>query len=251
MFDNDTNEALQHLEAMQEVPQEEAVEEVQEQQAAPKESDAAYNLRMMREEKERAERERNDLLMQMKEMQSYLMQMQKPPTPPTDEDDDDLDIAPDSYAYGEHLKKLNKKIDKKLKKFEDKYQQYEQKTTSTAIEAALRASYPDFDRVVSTQNLQALSKKYPSVANTLSQSNSLYDKAVSAYTLIKDLGIHQDDLQEAPPERQRVTNPNRPRSAASVQPTKSNLSHAQSFAELTPELEAALYKEMEESRKRY
>lgn len=228
---------------------EEAMQEVQEQvQQEPQvvrpeievESSQAKNFRQLKEAKERAERERDELLKHI--------QTQQRPQQESESVDEDFDINPDDIVEGKHLKKYYEKI----KKLEKKLQQTQQQSVAMTTEAKLKAQFPDFDKVVNKDNIESLKYAYPELANTLNASTDLYSTAVSAYTMIKKLGIAQEDLYEA--DRERVQkNAAKPKPLVSIAPQKSEspLSNANAFANgLTPELQKQLWKEMQDLRKR-
>lgn len=227
---------------VQEQTQVEETPEIQEeiiQQAKPVEDNKEKNLQALRQKAERAERERDDLLRRFQEMEAAKQQVPQ--------EDYDINIGPDDIAEGKHLSKLTKKI----KKLEDDNRQYQQRMDEVALETKIRTMYPDFDSVVSKSNLEALQTESPELAYAINSSNDLYSKAVSAYTMIKKLGIAVDNSFSE--EKQRLAqNASKPRSIASVGPQQgdSPLSKANAFANgLTDELAKQLRKEMAEAMK--
>lgn len=215
-----------------------------------KESKNETNIRSLREKAERAdraERERDELLKRIQDMESYRQSAPQQQTQQSEEVED-LNIDPDSLVEGKHLKRY----DKKFKDMQDKLRSYEQQSSITSIDMRLKAKYPDLDKVVSQDNLLALRQDYPELAATLNANTDLYSKAVSAYTLIKKLGLDVEDTYEE--DRLRAQkNAAKPRPLASVAPQQSEspLTHANSFANgLTDTLKEQLRKEMYESRNR-
>jgi hypothetical protein len=205
------------------------------------ESPQAINMRNLREAKDRAERDRDALLKRVAAIEAAQKQKQQPEAPPPE----DLSIAPDDLVEGKHLSKY----DRKIKELESQLQNYKQQTTTTAVEAKLHAQYPDFNTVVTEDNVKMLSSLHPELAQTINASGDLYNKAVSAYTLIKKLGITPQNTYDA--ERARAQqNAAKPRPLASVssQQGDSPLTKANAFADgLTDELKKQLHKEMIES----
>ena len=226
----------EEMQAAVDTPQE-AQEEVQEAaaQQEQKESDSARNFRALREAKERAERERDEALRIITQVQTH-----KNNASLEEEDDSDININP------ENLNEL-KPLEKKIKKLENQIKQYQSQSTVAATEARIKAQYPDFDNVVSQNNLAQLSSQYPEIANAIGTSSDLYSQAVSAYTIIKKLGISaEDDTYAKDREREKV-NAAKPRPLASVSPQQgeSPLSRANAFAEgLTEDLKKQLHREM-------
>jgi hypothetical protein len=226
----------------------EAPEPVQQVQA-PKESDAAKNFREMREAKARVERERDDAMRRLAELEAKAT---KPAVPI--EEDDEIRIGDDDLAEGKHLSKMARKV----KRLEEQIRKQQEQTEEQRIEARIKAQYPDFDQVVSKDNVATLYAAYPELAYTLSQTKDMYAQAASAYTLMKKFGIHQDSTTSALSvlnDKDKVAkNMAKPRPLTSVSPQQgeSPLSRANAFAEgLTPSLKEQLLKEMNAARKGY
>jgi hypothetical protein len=126
-------------------------------------------------------------------------------------------------------------------------------TAEQTAEMRLRSQYPDFDKVMTLENVQMLSASYPELAKSINASTDLYDKAASAYTIIKKFGIYNEAPHDADKQK-AVANTAKPRPLASVgsQKGESPLSRANAFAGgLTEELKAQLRKEMDEYSKLY
>ena len=208
------------------------------------ENDNSKNIRALREKAARAdqaERERDEavrVLQQIKQVQS---------PDPQPEEDYNLEISPDDLVEGKHLNRFSKKIEK----LESQLKQYANSATANATEARLKSQYSDFDQVVTKENIDALRASYPEVAETINSSTDLYSKAVSAYTLIKNLGIIPEDNYSKDREMAQ-NNASKPRPLTSVSPQQgdSPMSRANAFANgLTDELKDQLRKEMNEARK--
>ncbi len=235
-------------------PETHEVEQVVEVEPEPKlvvkETRNENNIRSLREKAERAdraERERDELLKRIQEMESYRQSVPQQQTQ-QQEEAEDLNIDPDSLVEGKHLKRY----DKKFKEMQDKLRSYEQQSSITSIDMRLKAKYPDLDKVVSQDNLLALRQDYPELAATLNANTDLYSKAVSAYTLIKKLGIDvEDTFVEDKIKAQKNAAKPRPLASVSPQQAESPLSRANAFANgLTEDLKEQLRKEMYESRNR-
>ena len=213
--------------------------ETQSQQQQPieqpkrKEASRDQNFAAMRQKLEQIERERDEALRRLKEK----------------EDDNDVNLGPDELAEGKHISKVQKEV----KRLKEELQNYKAQTIHATTEARLKAQYADFDSVVTQDTVTQLKEQYPELAATLQASTDLYSQAVSAYTMIKKLGIVPESTYAA--ERTRAqTNAYKPRPTVSVSPQQgeSPLSKANAFADgLSDELKAQLLKEMNSSRRGY
>jgi hypothetical protein len=169
---------------------------------------------------------------------------------PQEEEEEEISVDADALVEGKHLSKVNKHI----KKLEAQLHQYQQQTVLSATEMRLKTQYPDFDSIVSKDNLESLRLAYPEIAQTINSSSDLYSKAVSAYTMIKKLGINEES--ETFDEEKAVIhkNANKPKPSAVLKPQQgdSPLTKANAFAQgpLTDDLKAAMLKEMNQYRNR-
>jgi DNA repair exonuclease SbcCD ATPase subunit len=233
----ETVEKLETVEEVQEEVREEVVSSIEQTRTQVRnklKANEVENMRNLREKAERAERERDELKRALQEAQNR--------TP-----EEEITLAPDDLAEGKHLTK----VQQKLRNLENKLQEYEQRSHLNIAEARIKAKHPDFDSVVSRENIEVLSALYPELAQTLMHSQDIYTQGVSAYTLIKKLGIHKDVSYEAD-KQQAQKNSLKPRPLASVSPQQgeSPLSHANAFAQgLTEDLKKQLYKEMVQASK--
>lgn len=203
--------------------------------------DHKKSFNQLREKAEKLERERDEAL-------KYIQTLQKPAQPQQQEQDqDEITINDNDLVEGKHLSKITKKY----KKLEEQLKQYQQQTSETVIETKLKTQFPDFDKVVSKDNVELLRATYPELAQTLNTSTDLYNKAVSAYTMIKKLGIHKEDTFQSD-KALAQKNAAKPKPLASIAPQQgdSPLSRANAFANgLTDDLKAQLRKEMEDARR--
>lgn len=233
--------AEQNSQDILEIPKQEATVEAKQEVATDttaQEGNYARNLRVLREAKEKAERERNEAFRMLQERESQARQHQAPV-----QEDEELHLDPDAYAEGKHLSKLGKKI----KKMEDQINSYHQQSSQVAAEAKIKAQYPDFDKVVTRDNLDLLRHAYPELAQTINSGADLYSKAISAYTLIKKFNI---DTPMASEEETLKKNMAKPRSVASISPQQGDnpMSRANPFASgLTEDMKKQLYAEMVEA----
>lgn len=202
---------------------------------------------------ERLERENQEYLRKLYERENYnqaAKSQQQNIIQQQPEEDLDFKLADDDLADG----KVVNKVDKKVRNLENQLKQYQQQAQMAATEAKLKYQYADFDKVVSKDNLDMLSYTYPELANSINSTQDLYSKAVSAYTMIKNLGIHKEE--QFVEEKKRIqANALKPRlspAVAAQQQGESPLTKANMFAEgLTPELQQQLKREMELARRGY
>jgi len=223
-------------------PQEEQPQE--EQQAAPQETDKEINLRNLREAKEKAERERDELIAHFKKMQESQYQQQPKQKAPVE--DEDPELAPDDLVEARYFNKKIKRLEEKLE------QQYAQQRQSSD-EARIKQQYPDFDKVVTEENIAAYRNLDPEGADIIANSNvGLYTKASRLYKELKRSGIIPDETYAKDREKAQ-TNSAKPKPLTSMnsQQGVDPLSKANAFAQgLTEDVKAAMRKEMEEARRR-
>jgi hypothetical protein len=246
LIEQQVQDAAENYEQKETQEQIQDTEQQRSQDHQKKESIQAKNFRELREKAEAIQRERDEALRRLQEYEAQLKQ-QAPHA--SQEEDDELNIAPDELAEGKHLSKVGRKI----KKLEQQLQQYQQSAQEAAIEARIKSQFPDFDNVVTKENIEALRLLEPEFAETLNASSNLYAKAVSAYKMIKKAGIIQEDTYTYDKQR-ALKNTTKPRPLASVSPQQgeSPLQRANAFANgLTDELKSQLLREMMEARKGY
>jgi phage shock protein A len=199
-------------------------------------NDPNKNIQAMRQKAEQAEKERDAYAKRLQELENQT---------------EEFTLGSDDIAEGKHLKKMHSNLTKEIKNLKEELQTYRKQSYEAATEARIKATYHDFDSVVNSDNLAALRDRHPELMSTLQSSTDLYSQAVSAYTMIKNLGIGKPPSQE----QQRVqSNIYKPRPSNSVSPQQGDtpLSRANAFAEgLTDDLKDQLRKEMYSSMKNY
>jgi len=241
-------ESLDQVELKNEPQQEETTQQVEESQESinKKEEDTSTeNFKRLRDNNERIERERDEafaLVREMKQRENITRKQEEAA-------DEDFTLNPDDLAEGKHLTKIQKKI----KRLEDKVKIYQSQSEQFSIESKIKSQYTDFDSVVTTDTIKILRDKYPELAETINSSNNLYNKAITAYTVIKNLniaGVNKSNINNNVAQN----NINKPRAAVSLSPQHgdSPLSQANAFSSgLTDTLKKQLCREMDESRKKY
>lgn len=203
---------------------------------APNQSPSNQHFKAVKQLKERAERERDDALARLREMETKAAPQ-----------DPDFTLGNDELAEGKHLKAVVNEV----KKLREEIKQHRAQSASSLVSTRLKMDYPDIEKVVTKENIEILAAQYPELASTLGSERDLYNQGVSAYTLIKKLGIVQEDTYVNDRLRTQL-NASKPRPLTSISPQQgdSPLSHANAFANgLTDELKSQLYKEMIEARR--
>ncbi len=236
---------------VQEEEQEEVEDAPAQEVVRPQVKTQQENFKAIREAKEKAERERDILLQELAKRQSQFVDASsKKEVEPVDTSDPELDLLLDDEALveGKHAKKMIQA----MKKMREEMRAFNNKSTQYTIESRIKNNFPDFEKVVSSENVEMLNTMYPEIAQSLKDTSDMYTKAAAAYKVIKNMGIYKDH-EEFMPQKQVINkNVSKPRPASSVSPQAGNspLAKANSFANgLTPELQAQLRREMFEARK--
>jgi len=247
----ETTEETTEVAATEEPSTEETVEQQEETteeapQEVASESSQQMNFRALRLEKERLERERNEAYKKLYDHENSRKEV-KPKEDP--EEFMDVSLADDDLFEGRHYKQ----IQRQLKKQQETIDRYQQESNLSTTEVKLKNKYADFDSVVNEENIKRLKESEPELAAAIASTNDMYSKAVSAYKMIKQLGIHVVDNYGSDRDIAK-NNALKPKPLASVSPQQgeSPLSKANAFANgLTPELKKQLLKEMVDSSKGY
>lgn len=213
----------------------------------PLETQNSKNIRFLREKAQRAEqaeRERDLLLQKLAQIETTKQNTQ---SNFTNQPETEISLDPEDFVNAKHLNKY----DKKIAILQEELQQYKQQSNLTTVDAQVRARYPDFEKIVSKDNIDMLKQEYPEIAATINANPDLYSKAVAAYTMIKKLDINTEDIYlDDKIKIQR--NQAKPKPSNSIAPTKgdSPLSKANGFATgLTDDVRKALWKEMQEAKR--
>ncbi len=219
------------------------------QEATEGESNKAYNMRMLRERAEKAEREREELMKYLTSQQSSNKQEKQQEIESEEDYLADLGIDADSLAEGKHLKPLMKE----LKNLRNELNQYKQQSTKDTTEVKLKSQFPDFDKVCTHENLVRLRDLNPDLADTILSNKDQFKQAKLAYEMVKQLGIYKEDVFV---ENKKIAlkNSSKPRPLTSLSPQQgdSPLSKANSFANGKPseEMMRQYWKETQDAIKR-
>jgi len=227
------------------------VQEVQEIQepVAPTTPRMDKRLKVLMDKAARMEQERNEAMQRLQRLEEEAKSKWRAETQFTQSEsiDEEINLAPDELAEGKHLKAMQAK----MRKMEDALRAQQQQSATVQAQALLKARHPDFDKIVSAENVAVLKELHPEIYQTLSSNNDLYTTGSSAYTIIKNLGIHVEDVYEQ--DRAKIQkNVAKPKALATISPQRaeSPLSQANAFAQgLTPALQKQLMEEMQAARR--
>lgn len=215
-----------------------------------KETRNASNFRALKAEAAKIARERD-------EMKALLEQYQRQQAQPTQKhaepEPEDINIDPEAYAEGKHVKTLAKQ----LREMKQELERTKKHTQGLAVKAALIAEHPDFERVVTPDNLAALEMSYPHLAKAINV-NDPYTAGKACYDLIKQFNIDNDDAQESEITKAVIAqNLQKPKTAAAVKGTRvtneSTMGRASEFytGELNDQMKKQFYKELQDAMKGY
>lgn len=215
------------------------------------ETNKERNMRALRESREQSERERlrvekerDEALRRARELEDRYNVKHKQ----THDDSDDIGIGEDDLVEGKHVKMVAKQVNDLKKQLEYYKQQAQQQT----LESRIRSEFPDFEKVVTPDNIAILKHLKPRQAALLDSSNDMYATAATAYEMIKEYGIYQSE--DVMNKKLVHKNTMKPKPTASISPSKSEspLTRANAFASkdsFSPELAKQLQAEMNAIRK--
>lgn len=224
----------EHVEETHEVSQPEVVE----QAAPPVSNHAEQNWRQVRQELEQMRLEKMRLEEQLR--------AQSAPKPV--EEEEDLGDPSDLVTKAELKKYAEKLARKQVEKLLQEREQYEKEKERNSAPARLKQKFSDFDQVVTPEALERFTQQDPELADSLGMlAADPYKQGIAVYKALK--AMQPSQKVTAMPEK-KIERP--PISSSATPKSSSALSNANLFANgLTPELKAQLYKEMEESARRY
>lgn len=203
------------------------------------ETDKERNFRTLRENAVRYQRERDEAMARLAAIEEA-KQAQNP------EEDNSINLNPDDIVEGKHISKVSNEI----KKLKAELNNYKNQSYVATTEIRLKTEFPDFDAVVTKENIETLKAMDPELAETIAANPNIYSKAKVTYNQIKRMGIVNNayDADKA----KAASNLAKPRPLASVNPQQgdSPLSKANAFANgLTDDLKKELWRDMQEAMK--
>lgn len=170
------------------------------------EDDKALNFKAIRESNARLQQEIEE---SKREKQAYADRlarleaaMEAKSTPPTQEEIDELaDLAKDDWTTREATEKLAERIaEKKYRQFreedEKKRLEQERKRQLAELPKKLVKEHPDFEAVVTKENVEYLKANKPHIAASLAATTDPYAQALAAYDAVKafcpSVAVQQD-----------------------------------------------------------
>lgn len=201
------------------------------------------NFRRMREELDQAKRERDEAM-------RFAMSSQKPQQqhqPEPEDDYSDIGLDDDGLAEGKHLKKVLKEM-REIKK---ELHSYKQKSYEDTTQIKLNSQFPDYNQVMTQENLAILENTNPDLAELIMNTKDPFKSRKLAYDMVKQYGIYQEAKKAASYDNEKAIaqkNAVKPKPLASVSPQQgdSPLSKANAFANgaLSKEMKDQLNREM-------
>lgn len=218
-----------------------------EHKPTPQESFQELRMRLEQTERERNEavgfvRQLEQYAMQQQQQQAY-QQPQQPEPAATSYDDDDI-------IEGRHLKAEFTTLKRELQEQKRHAEEARRIAEMNMIESKLRNKYSDFDSVMTYDNVNKLRELKPEIAASLHQTQDLYNKAAATYTILKEMGIARSSAPYQQDQQRAQHNLEKPKPASSLAAT-STLTHASAFSDrLTEERKQQIWQQMQENARR-
>lgn len=211
-------------------PSDEGNVEVRQEEAPavkPSRQDQDYNWAEARRKREELERQNQELAQRLRDLENK---------------DEEVHLNEDDLPTYGNVKKVLKKSGKDLK------EEIRREVKAEMAQTTLKLHYPDFDQIVTPENIELLKQHKPALARTLALNSDPYDQAVAAYDAIKMAGFGKE-MPKSNDKEKAIKNAAKPVSVNAV--TKNSaLGNAHLFENgLTPELKKQLWSEMQQAMK--
>lgn len=246
--ENQPNSSLNDIQMMSENGQNDVQNLHQETQREHKPT-PQESFQELRQRAEQAERERNEALGFIRQLEQMAYQQQVQTQHHAEPVPEQSSYSDDDIIEGRHLKAEFSHLKKELEAQRRYMEEARKMAEVNSVENKLRTKYNDFDSVVTYENIQKLRELKPEIAASLHQTQDLFNKAAATYTILKDLGIARsqtfnDDHIKA------QNNLNKPKAASSIAPA-SQLAHASSFSgDLTEDRKRQIWEQMQQNARR-
>lgn len=218
-----------------------AYQEQSNQEHRPSSQDQDRNWRALRQKAEEAERRAEAAEKQIGEYTNLLKGFVEGKQQTTEEEYDESDIP----TFGQTKKTIRTEAEKIAREI---VKQTLAEREELDAPKRIRKELPDFDEVVTKENVDYLIENEPEIATLLKNEKSEYRKSMGAYKYIKSLKLNKDSVEAMKQDADR--NMAKPVSPNAVG-TRNSVGNANVFASgLTPDLKKQLHKEMIEAIRR-
>lgn len=221
------DDQIEQVQETQEVVEQAAPEPPKiDQKEVERKAEELYQARNFKQLREQAEQ----VYKRNQELEKLVAQQQKAPS---------YNIGDDDIVEGKHLGSIKAELKQEIEGMKQELQQQQVLMTENLI----RSQCPDFDAIVTPENLQKLSAEYPEIAATLNSSQDLKAKAISAYKLIKKFEIYNPQMSQ---DKEAISkNLAKPKPSNALPKAESDLSRANAFEQGQTDAEKeARYKQM-------
>lgn len=208
-------------------------------------------LRAKADEADKLKRERDEAyaILQQLEQQARSQQRAAP-----QEEEFDIDrLDDDQPIEAKHLKNMYKKERRERQQLEENLARQSRISNESNIQQQMRRQNPDFDDVMTKQNLEALRDSDPDLADSIAYNPDPAKAYRAAYNAIKRYGIYEEQKTLKMETDALKKNLTKPRSVNTVAPQQkdSALNSANAFSgKQTDEYKQELMKKMRESMER-
>lgn len=236
MTDEETQSVTEEVAPPQEPePQQDDPKEEVQPTPEPKRGDQEYNWRETRRKLEAMESQNRELKDKIDRMSG----------PQKNEDDDLAKLADDDIVTAKQARSLAAKMARQVAD-----EVVRQREVST-LDERLKTKFPDFDSIVTRENIETLKQNEPELAMSLNAiSHDPYAQATAAYKILKKhgFGVSEDVVKN---KARAEANSKKPVSVQTVTKQSSAIGNAYQFENgLTPELKKQLWKDMQDCAKR-
>ena len=164
-----------------------------------KSKDLNENLREIRLAKERSDKRAEELtnkIIKMQEDQLRTQQLlaQQPKQQITETKEWYDELPPEDLTENKHIQRMAQDMRSMKAQLEEQRQitlKQQQEARDAAAVARAKSQYPDMDKVVNKETIDALIELYPTEALEIESIPNKYTQSVLAYTTIKNLGIYK------------------------------------------------------------
>jgi hypothetical protein len=227
---------------------------------------ATESWKEVRLAKEKAEQQAKELMSKviaMQEAQLRSQQQAQQPKPVEVKEWYD-ELPPEDLTENKHIQRMAQDMRNMKAQLEEQRQitlKQQQEARDAAAVARAKSQYPDMDKVVNKETIDALIELYPTEALEIEAIPNKYTQSVLAYTTIKNLGIYKptENQMKKPAYESDIlrakVNAAKPRPMASVNPQQgeSPLSQVNGFINgyASEDMQAKYRAEMKAATERY